>query len=413
MEKALQSNQRNAGGRRKRANPGHFLPRIVAAAMALCMVLLLSGNAQAGSFRLTAAFEQVLPLSDGAVAVLYTDGTVRVAGNARLSRVADNWSGVCQLYYQNWSPFGEGPMLVGLTEGGSVVTTEGNLPEWKNVVKLRFCYQGIVGITKDGRVLTCGTWEDPSYLTDLTNVEDLVYSGIQDMWGCLKKDGKVVYAGVGFDSTQVQWTNVRELRDSGHAFYVIKKDASVDGNMEATYSGLRNAVKVVSYNDYLFGISGNGKLLTHNGGNIYTNFGSLMVDVPGCPYYAGEVDISRFTQVKDILPFRGLILLNKDGTVRAIGETEWSLGAWSQIEQVCGYYDSDAQRAMLYGLRRDGTVIANEFCYSDGRQNVNDQYRGWKLRDMYVGWGGVIGLTTDGKLVGDGAYRNVDFSIFN
>ena len=168
-----------------------------------------------------------------------------------------------------------------------------------------------------------------------------------------------------------------------------------------------------AYNDYLFGISGNGKLLTHNGGNIYTNFGSLMVDVPGCPYYAGEVDISRFTQVKDILPFRGLILLNKDGTVRAIGETEWSLGAWSQIEQVCGYDDSDAQSAMLYGLRRDGTVIANEFRYSDGRQNVNNQYRGWKLRDMYEGWGGVIGLTTDGKLVGDGAYRNVDFSIFN
>lgn len=409
----VQQKQQKTDRRRFFSEHGAFTTRILAFAIALCMMLLLSGNACAGSFRLTAAFEQVLPLSDGAVAVLYTDGTVRVAGNNRLSRVAANWNDICQLYYQSWSPFGEGPMLVGLTESGSVVTTEGNLPEWKNVEKLRFCYRGIVGITKDGSVFTCGTWENPSFLTGLTNVEDLVYSSIQDMWGCLKKDGRVFYVGDGFDSGQVQWTNVRELRDSGHAFYVIKNDGTVEGELEATYSGLRNAAKVVSYSDFLFGISGNGKLLTHNGGNIYTNFGSMMVDKPGSPYYAGEVSISRFTQVKDIVPLRGLILLNKDGTVQAIGETEWDLREWKQINQVCGYYDSSMQTAMLYGIRKDGTVIANEFRYSDGRQSVNSQYRGWKLQDMYVGWGGVIGLTTDGKLVGDGAYQNVDFSIFN
>ena len=352
-------------------------------------------------------------MGDGAVAVLYTDGTVRVAGNNRISRVAANWREICQLYYQNRSPFGDGPMLAGLTENGSVVTTEGDLPEWKNVEKLRFCYRGIVGITKNGSVMICGEWDDPSILTSLTNVEDLVYSSIQDMWGCLKKDGRVYYVGDYLDSSQVQWTNVKELRDSGHSFYVIKNDRTVEGRLFDTYSGLRDAVKVVDYYDFIFGISANGKLLTHNGGNIYTNLGSMMVDKPGSPYYAGEVSISRFTQVKDIVPLRGLILLNKDGTVQAIGETEWNLREWNRINKVCGYYDSSTQTAMLYGIRKDGTVIANEFRSSSSHQTVNNQYRGWKLKDMYVGWGGVIGLTTDGKLVGDGAYKNVDFSIFN
>lgn len=409
----VQQKQQNDGKGNAFSKYRTFVSRGLALSIVLCLMLLLPGNACAGSFRLTPVFQQVLPMGDGAVAVLYTDGTVRVAGNNRISRVAANWREICQLYYQNRSPFGDGPMLAGLTENGSVVTTEGDLPEWKNVEKLRFCYRGIVGITKNGSVMICGEWDDPSILTSLTNVEDLVYSSIQDMWGCLKKDGRVYYVGDYLDSSQVQWTNVKELRDSGHSFYVIKNDRTVEGGLFDTYSGLRDAVKVVDYYDFIFGISANGKLLTHNGGNIYTNLGSMMVDKPGSPYYAGEVSISRFTQVKDIVPLRGLILLNKDGTVQAIGETEWNLREWNHINKVCGYYDSSTQTAMLYGIRKDGTVIANEFRSSSSHQTVNNQYHGWKLKDMYVGWGGVIGLTTDGKLVGDGAYKNVDFSIFN
>lgn len=61
----------------------------------------------------------------------------------------------------------------------------------------------------------------------------------------------------------------------------------------------------------------------------------------------------------------------------------------------------------------NGSVIATRYNWDRMMQTVTDQYRGWKLQDIYTGNGGVVGLTMDGKLVGDGIYENVDFSVFD
>jgi len=169
----------------------------------------------------------------------------------------------------------------------------------------------------------------------------------------------------------------------------------------------------LDYEDWLFGISADGRLLTYNGGNIYTNTGDMMVDIPGSPYYGGEVDINQFDQVADIVACWGLILLNKDGTVDAVGASpSWDLSDWNHIEKVYGTSDSDWESVTLYGIKQDGSVIATRYNWDRMMQTVTDQYRGWKLQDMYPGTGGVIGLTMDGTLVGDGIYENVDFSVF-
>lgn len=42
-------------------------------------------------------------------------------------------------------------------------------------------------------------------------------------------------------------------------------------------------------------------------------------------------------------------------------------------------------------------------------QSTTDSYCGWKLQDIYDGEGGVVGLTVDGNLVGDGIYADLDF----
>ena len=201
----------------------------------------------------------VLPLESDGVAVLYTNGTVRVSGNDRFSAAVSEWRGVETLTYCSFSAMAEGSLLLGLTEQGTVLTTEGEIPGWTDVDKLYVLYEGVVGVTDDGAVLVHGTWEDDTFLTGLSGVESLVYSSNQNIWGCLKKDGSVCF----FDSygyyQDSSWKNVAELRDSGHGFYAIMKDGTVDGQIDDTYEGLKGAVKVVVHYDWVFGISEDGR----------------------------------------------------------------------------------------------------------------------------------------------------------
>ena len=106
-------------------------------------------------------------------------------------------------------------------------------------------------------------------------------------------------------------------------------------------------------------------------------------------------------------------LLNKDGTVYHIPcEVEWDLRGWDHIEKVYGAADADWNDMMFYGIKQDGSVIRTYYYREQQTQTTTDQYLGWKLQEIYTGEGGVVGLTTDGKLVGDGIYANTDFSVF-
>lgn len=370
-----------------------------------------------------AEITQVLPIDDGSVAALYNDGTVRVSENSPFWGDVFEWKNVEKLYYNKtyeWRKGGslEFPVLFGLTKDGSVLSTDGSLSGWTNVKELHFTCQGAVGVTNDGRILVDATWEDEfsqTALTGMSNVETLTYSDILSTFACLKKDGTVhLISENGYlYRDEVRWENVKEVRDAGHSFYVIKNDGTFDGDLEGAYTGLKNAVKVVSYNDWVFGISADGRLLTYNGGNIYTNTGDMMVDVPGLPYYGEEIDISRFNQVRDIEPFLGLILLNEDGTAEHIGEyPHWDLSAWNEVQKVSGCRFGEGT-TNLYGVQKDGSVVLIQYDRYQDEQTVSTQYRGWVLQDIYAGSEGVVGLTTNGTLVGDGIYANVDFSVFD
>lgn len=364
---------------------------------------------------------QVLPAEDGTVAVLYTDGTVRIAGNEEFSAAASGWGQVTELYHRQFYTWENGSSGVesyylALTKDGSVLTTNGTLSHWTNVKALNLHWQGVVGVTHDGRVLAEGDWEDASFLTDLTDVEELLPGSLQAAWGCLKKDGTVVFVSdtEGVCEYMPQWTNVKELRDSGHGFYVLKHDGTVDAQIEEHFDGLTGAVMVTDWRDWIFGISPDGQLLTHNGGSIYPNTGCLMVDEPGVPYYGEEVDIRQFHQVRDIIQSFGLVILNKDGTAAHIGDCpHWELSSWENIESIHALTNYDGDAYYLYGVQKDGSVIRNSYNWQKVEQTVTEQYLEWKLRTIYTGTGGVVGLTTDGKLVGDGAYGNIDFSVFD
>ena len=230
-----------------------------------------------------------------------------------------------------------------------------------------------------------------------------------DEWGCLTKDGTVVF-NYDMSAYGAAWTNVKELRASDHGFYAILHDGTVVSQFEISCSGLNGAAKVVDFEDWLFGISPDGKLLTQSGGSIYTNTGDMCIDEPGLPYYGEEIDIRRYQQVADIIPFRGLILLNKDGTADHIGANPcWDLRSWNHVRKFCGSFSSEGF-TNLYSIQQDGSVVLNQYNWVD--QTVTTNYRGWILKDLYAGTNGVVGLTPEGTLVGDGIYETVDFSVF-
>lgn len=370
----------------------------------------------------SAEIEQVIPMS-GFVTVLYSDGTVRVSGNDQLSAAVSDWQYVERLYIDQLVDRVDGAytyeyIIYGLTESGAVMATNGSLSDWSNIKELHFSWQGVIGVTKDGKLLADGKWEDAFIqvlTTEMSNVETVVESSIQRSFAVLKRDGTVcVISENGYIEPCYHWDNVKEVRNSGHAFYVIKEDGTVDGGVEGDQPGLDGAVKIVSYDDWLFGISADGRLLTHNGGSIYPNSGEIMVDVPGLLYYGEEVDIRQYHQIEEIIPCYGLILLNKDGTVDAIGAMSGlDLSGWNDIEMIYTTSDFYSGMTTLYGIKHDGSVIT--VCYYDSSmtQIETDQYRGWKLKKIYTGIGGVVGLTVDGKLVGDGIYENIDFTVFD
>ncbi len=369
----------------------------------------------------TVEIRQVLPCGNGSVAVVYTDGTVRLSGNDEFAAAVSGWTQVAKLYYREQYIWENGAdrteiSYIGLKEDGTVLTTDGSLSGWSNVKEIYDYWQGVVAVTHDGRVLAEGGWEDPSFLTDLTDVDVLVPGDLQAAWGCLKKDGTVVFVSDmdGICAYMPQWSNVKELRNSGHGFYVLKNDGTVDAEIEDYFDGLTGAVMVTDWRDWIFGISPDGQLLTHNGGSIYPNTGCMMVDEPGLPYYGEEADIRRFNQVRDIIQSFGLVILNKDGTAEHIGDCpHWEISSWKNIESIHALTNYDGDAYYLYGIQRNGSVVRNRYDWQQDEQTVEEQYRGWQLQELYVGDGGVVGLTPEGKLVGDGIYETVDFSVFD
>lgn len=66
----------------------------------------------------------------------------------------------------------------------------------------------------------------------------------------------------------------------------------------------------------------------------------------------------------------------------------------------------------LYSLQQNGSVIVNQYSWEQDVQTVFHEYLGWEVVDIFQGENGIVGLTADGTLVGDGAYENTDFTVF-
>lgn len=177
----------------------------------------------------------------------------------------------------------------------------------------------------------------------------------------------------------------------------------VGGNeaLAAQSASWSNVVRLVSYYNYLGAIradgtaacsfcdlSSDGRLLSENG-RLFTDGGKLYLD-PEYGSFVSEADLSRYTNIRDIVCCEGIMMLKNDGTV------DWI----EKLYTGCG---------CVYGLRRDGSVMVANCWDGDGQSN----YMGWRLKELYVGAENLLGLTPEGKFVGDGDFSDYLLSSLN
>lgn len=351
---------------------------------------------------------QVLPMNSGVVSVLYTDGTVGIAGDDALAAQTASWKDIRQIY--EYYEYSDGFIchLAGLRNDGTAVSTKFDLSCWSNLKELHTTWCGIAGLTEDGNVVSAGEWEegcDPAGMSDMRSLT--FWNGI--CYG-IRNDGTVDCA-VRYDGDDaLTWKNVRELYATTHTMYAILEDGSVVSGLCEDAFGLQGAVKLAAYDDWLFGLSPDGRLLTEQG-ELYAYCGIFSMD-PSIGEYTPEVsvDISRYRNIRDFTFSGALIMLNHDGTVDWVNcSALWDFSSWQNISSVCASEDSDWM-PRVYGLREDGTVIVVQ---DDQDPLELDNYLSWNLAHMIPGKYGVIGITPEGKLVGDGAYASTDFSVLH
>lgn len=353
---------------------------------------------------------QVLPLYSGAVAVLYTDGTVGVAGNDELAAKAASWKNVVQLYW------GAQPgNIAALMADGTAVSTEYDLSNWSNLKELYANYEGIAGLREDGRVVGAGYWEY-SMIEDWTDIRDF---GMGD-FACfgLKKDGSVVCTDEAYYETVCSQKNVQRLLLSSEAYAILEDGRIVsDVCSEAELENLQDAVKLMGDGGWLFGLSADGQLLArtvneswvYNNGDCFTAFPlENREEYPNIYIHDG-----RFRNIKDIYYQNALIMLKYDGTVDTVNvDYYWDLSQWERIEKVVTAYADDYAQPRLYGIRADGSVITAKGSCMQASDSMDD-YLGWRVLDLYNEQHsvGVVGITPEGTLVGDGDYEDTDFSV--
>ena len=328
---------------------------------------------------------QVEVLYSDAVVVLRTDGTVDVAGDSELAAKAASWDNIVKIIPGLDS-------IAGVRADGSAVCTICDISGWTDIEDLYIHWGGIAGIKTDGTVVTAGTWEEEYDPSGWKNIKKLYDLGGYATIG-LKWDGTVLASDTQNYSTVTGWKNVEEMYGlEGYQICARLNDGSFVNTIGEDMSGLKGCEKIAT-DRFVFGVSLDGRLLTQTG-NLYTNGGEIHVE-PQDPYYE-EIDLSRYTNIRDIVGGPGIIMLKKDGTVDWIDHwTSWDFRSWNQIERIYTDWYRNA-----YGIRKDSSVIvANS---QDGTSQSN--YMDWKLKELFIGDGGVVGLTTDGRLVGDGAF---------
>ena len=340
-------------------------------------------------------------LAPFAVAALYEDGTVKVACHAddqALYASAASWKNIQKIWMRNTT-------LFGLDADGRLHTTGSyDIQNLTGVTDLLFLDGAIYAVQKDGTTVPVSGTEGitPSVIPEKTVIKALPFSDIYD-WGSLilYRDGTIASTDTfGYMGQLEGLGNVRDI------FVFSQTPAAVlkDGTLmlpEGPVPDLTGAVKLVSaYSGMLFAVTGEGEVKYSS--KVNPMIADALASMPG----TGALDIPDMEGMRA----SHAVILYEDGTVFSPTPTlNEVVKGWRDIVQLNWYEDYDYM--VLYGLRRDGTVIAAAMGFDCDWAEVTGNYRGWKLQSLHVvPFSGAIGITVDGNVVGDYAFEYVDLS---
>ena len=289
-----------------------------------------------------------------------------------------------------------------------------NVGSWRDIIKIEPGTFHTAGLKSDGTVVV--VYDDyikssePQQMEEWTDVVDIKTYHKTTL--ALHSNGTCsIYDNDQFEYYNVNgWNDIIQLCASDHNIAGLKANGTVisSGNNE---HGQQN--KVSSFSDVKHIEMGCWKILglTTDGRVLYSGWTE-----------EGEEEAGTWTDMKKIL--RGgsfyTVGLKNDGTViategfrdfRSSGKrwTASTLSKWDDIVDIA--CDDDD---IVVGLKRDGTVVIAGKIYEDYSDEIKYKVDEWdNVISVYAGYGGIIGLRSDGSLLYAGDNEKIQASTVN
>ena len=217
------------------------------------------------------------------------------------------------------------------------------IPSWKDVVSLSYCYGDVAAVRRDGTVVSNRDNYAPPYETE-------------------------------------EWHNIVSVA-CGSGFIVgLKNDGTVisSGDFPYDISTWENIVSIAAGIDHLVGLKADGTVIA-TGNNEY-----------------GQCDVEGWTNIKSISTGDSNTFgVHNDGTVTTVGYDSWNqcdVSGWRNIVSVA------VGSSHTLGLKEDGTVVAVGYS-GNGQCEVS----GWRdIVAISAGYANSFGVTKDGKVKSQG-----------
>lgn len=220
-------------------------------------------------------------------------------------------------------------------------TAEASL--WTDICYIDSCTEtnGILGVTKDGRVLKAGfTTNDRYDICDLSAFTDIkaVAIGTNTFYG-VKTDGSVVATGEHAAAVS-GWSDVKQLDAYNDNVIALKNDGTVyvAGDYQVTDAASWTGIKQVAAGRFhVVGLKTDGTVVTAGVNPLENSY--------------GEQDVGDWTDVVGIAAGNMATYgLKSDGTVLARGYKCEYVNSWPEV--VCLFVDGNSR----FGLRADGRI---------------------------------------------------------
>lgn len=251
---------------------------------------------------------------------------------------------------------------VALKRDGTVIAA-GNLSsgkckvtKWKDIVSVSAGLYHTVGLKKDGTVVaTCDKGGGDACEVSQWNDIMAISAGEYHTVG-LKVDGTVVAVGCNFNGrcNVSSWRDIMSISAGGALTVGLKKDGTVVSTMYIPeLSGWSDIKKVSTDGDFVVGLKKDGSIVS-----------AEVFKADSFNHYIYEsVDFSKFTNLKEFIPFVGL---KKDGTVvsnRSGNDGVYDCTTWTDIIAIAAHDN-------IVGVKSDGTVLSTIVNNVKGQCNV-------------------------------------------